>query len=307
MTRLYILNGPEAGRSFEIKDGVTYVGRSLDNDIRIDDKTVSRRHLKISKHGNRCFIADRKSRNGTFYSGSYMTPGIEIQVKECTPIVIGMSVICLGEGCDEKIMPALESTGLASETGDQSGIFLVHREKTNQKKLELIHKVAEALSGNLSINEALEKILEYALDLLKVIDKAVFVLVDPETKKILDVISKSSRSLAGDKRVYCPDVVKRVIEERKPIVVSDVQSAQPDEIAETLKIMRIESVICVPLISDSQIMGVIYIESRQSPLKFAKEDISLFVDICKRTASALETMRFAFNSTSIGGSIPSKK
>lgn len=307
MTRLYILNGPEAGRSFELKDEITYVGRSFDNDIRIDDKTVSRRHLKIIRRGKRYFIADRNTRNGTFYSGRYITPDIEVQIKECDPIVIGMSVICLGDRCDEKIMPALESSGLASETGDQSGIFLVHKERTNQKKLELIHQVAEALSGSLSINQALERVLESVLGLLKIIDKAVFILVDPETEKILDVISKSSRPLEGDEMSYCPDVVRCAVERRKPVVVSDVHRAEPDEIAEALRTMKIRSVICVPLISDSRIMGVIYIESRQRPFKFAKEDVSLFVDICKRTAIALETMRLAFDSTSIVGSIPFKK
>jgi len=49
MTKLHILNGPKIGRSFELSDVATYVGRSLDNDIQIEDKTVSRKHLKIVK------------------------------------------------------------------------------------------------------------------------------------------------------------------------------------------------------------------------------------------------------------------
>jgi pSer/pThr/pTyr-binding forkhead associated (FHA) protein len=51
MTKLYILNGSEMGLSFELKDGTNYVGRSFENDIQIEDKTVSRRHLKIEKKG----------------------------------------------------------------------------------------------------------------------------------------------------------------------------------------------------------------------------------------------------------------
>jgi pSer/pThr/pTyr-binding forkhead associated (FHA) protein len=300
MTKLYILNGPKWGESFQLFDGATFIGCSRENDIRIEDKTVSRQHLRVEKRGNEFFITDLNSQNGTFYHGNYLAPGVEREVKkDGAPIAIGMSLICLGDGCIEKMMPVLESVGLTEETGEQSGIFLVHRDKTNQKKLELLHKISEALSGNLSINIALEKTLNYVFDLLKRIDKAAFILVDPETEQILDVISKTTKLGDNTSSLYCTDVVRRVIKERKPRVISNVRTEESDEIVDTLKRMKIESVMCVPLITDSQIVGVIYVESLERPFKFAKEDISFFKDLCKRTACSIEMMRFAFNSTTI--------
>jgi pSer/pThr/pTyr-binding forkhead associated (FHA) protein len=56
MTKLHILNGPDMGQSFMLVDGATYLGRSIDNDIRIQDKTVSRRHLRIVKKGSKYFV-----------------------------------------------------------------------------------------------------------------------------------------------------------------------------------------------------------------------------------------------------------
>ena len=108
MSKLHILNGPEPGRSYDLQEGITYIGRSLDNDIQIKDKTVSRRHLKILKRGNKYFITDLQSRNGTFFDGNLIAPGLELQAKAGMPIAIGMSVICLGEGCVEEMMPFLE-------------------------------------------------------------------------------------------------------------------------------------------------------------------------------------------------------
>ena len=140
MTKLYILNGPNWGESFELFDGATFIGRSSENDIRIEDKTVSRQHLMVVNRGNKFFITDLNSQNGTFYYGNYLTPGVEREVKkDGEPIAIGMSLICLGKECIEQMMPVLDSVGLTKETGEQSGIFLVHRGKTNQKKLELLH------------------------------------------------------------------------------------------------------------------------------------------------------------------------
>jgi len=292
MTKLHIIAGSEIYQSFELKDPITYVGRSKDNDIQIKDQTVSRKHLKIARRGNRYFITDLKSRNGTFSNGNYIAPGLELEVPEGVPIAIGMSLICLGEGCREQMMPFLDTIGFTKETGKQSGIFLVHRDKTNQKKLELLYQVSEVLNENLPINETLEKILDYIFDLLKRIDGVAFILVDPETEKILDVISRSNKPGADTSSLYCRDVVRRVIEDKKPLVISNVQTEEENEIIDTLKLLKIESVMCVPLISISRIMGVIYMDSQERPFGFVKEDLSLFVDLCQRTALAIENARF---------------
>jgi 3',5'-cyclic-nucleotide phosphodiesterase len=305
MAKLYVLNGPEIGRSFELLDVVTYIGRSLDNDIQVKDITVSRRHAKIVKRGNKYFITDLKSQNGTFFNGNYIAPGLELELKEGVPIAIGMSVICLGEGCKEQLMPFLDSIGLTKQTGEESGIFVEYRDKTNQKKLELLYKVSDLLTGNLPVNETLEKILDYIFDLLKRIDRAAFILVDPETENILDLISRTAKPSADTTTVYCPDVVRGVMENREPLVISNVEIEMENELIDTLKILKIESVMCVPLISSSQIMGVLYIDSLERPFGFRKEDLSLFMDLCQRTALVVEHARLAFESTTLAHDLPS--
>jgi 3',5'-cyclic-nucleotide phosphodiesterase len=292
MAKLHIIEGSEIYQSFELKDPITYVGRSQDNDIQIKNETVSRKHLKIVRRGNKYFVTDLESRNGTFTDGKYIAPGIEIEAPEGVPIAIGMSLICLGEGCIEQIMPILDSTGFTTKTFEQSGIFQVHREKTNQKKLELLYQVSEVLNENLPINETLEKILNHIFDLLKRIDRVTCILIDPETEKILDVISRSNKPDADIWTLYCRDVVRQVVEDKKPLVISNVHTEEKNEIIDTLKILKIDSVMCIPLISNSQIMGVIYVDSQERPFGFVKEDLSLFVDLCQRTALAIENARF---------------
>ena len=133
MTRLYVLNGPDKGKSFEMIEGDNYIGRSSENDFTIKDNTVSRRHLKIIKRGKRHFIVDLKSMNGIFFNGNFLTPAIEIEVKEGIPIVIGMSAIGIGYTCKNTVAPFLDSIGLTKETQAESGIFAIHQNKTNQK------------------------------------------------------------------------------------------------------------------------------------------------------------------------------
>ncbi|MGD2125384.1 MAG: FHA domain-containing protein [Desulfobacteraceae bacterium] len=294
MTKLYILNGPEMGESFDLKvDAPTYVGRSHDNDIQISDRTVSRRHLKIIMRGQKYFVTDLDSRNGTFINGAYIGPGIEVALKEGVPVAIGMSVICLGEGCIEQLMPFLDSIGLTRETGEQSGIFSENRERTNQKKLELLYKVSEVLTENLSLTETLKKILDHIFELLKRIDRGAFILLDPETKEIREIIYRSKKPGDDTPMVYCQDVVNRVIGDGKAVAISDARDEVEDELAVTLKLLKIGSVMCVPLISGSQIMGVIYVDSLEQPYGFQKEDLFFFMDLCRRTALAVENAQLA--------------
>jgi pSer/pThr/pTyr-binding forkhead associated (FHA) protein len=94
MSRLYILDGPEKGQAFELKsDTIYHVGRSPGNHIQLSDSYVSRRHLKILRRGERYFIEDLNSKNGTSVDGELIDPGVELEVREGIPIVIGVSVI----------------------------------------------------------------------------------------------------------------------------------------------------------------------------------------------------------------------
>jgi adenylate cyclase len=305
MTKLYILNGPEMGRYFDLEGGATYVGRSLENDIRIEDKTVSRRHLKIDKRGNKYFITDLGSQNGTFFNGNIIAPGIELQAEEGQPVAIGMTVLCLGRGCVEYMMSLVDSIGLTAEGARESGIFLAHGDRTNQKKLELLYQVSEALTLKLPVNDTLKIVLDQLFAFLKRIDRAAFILVDPDSGQILDAISRSSEPSAESASVYCPDVVKRVIRTKEPLVVSNVETVD-DELADTLKVLKIESVMCVPMSSSSRIMGVIYVDSFERPYGFGSEDLKLFMDLSKRVALAVENARFAFEPTTISDDLHSE-
>jgi pSer/pThr/pTyr-binding forkhead associated (FHA) protein len=134
MVKLYVLSGPRKGLSFDLKEGRTYIGRSSENDIQIEERTVSRRHLRILKTGNTYNITDLKSRNGTFFNGNYLAPGIELEIKEGVPIEIGMSVICLDEACKKYMLPFLGSVGLTKETREESGTFEKHGRRDQPEK-----------------------------------------------------------------------------------------------------------------------------------------------------------------------------
>jgi pSer/pThr/pTyr-binding forkhead associated (FHA) protein len=81
---LLVLKGPGAGARYLLDTNQTKIGRDTNNDIHLDDITVSRSHAMISKN-NGYSIKDLGSLNGTYINAismkeSNIKAGDEIQI-----------------------------------------------------------------------------------------------------------------------------------------------------------------------------------------------------------------------------------
>jgi two-component system, NtrC family, sensor kinase len=298
MTDVYILNGPDIGRCFKLRQGVSFVGRSFDNDIRIEDKTVSRKHIKILNRGDKVFVTDLKSRNGTFFDGKYLDPGCEVEIEEGVPLALGMAVIGLGEECKDQMTPFLDTVSLIRENWKQDEKAGDRRARTREKRLDLLANVSMTLKTTSGTKKALTEVLEHILHFLKRIDRGAVVLIDPLTLRTSEAICRSSRP--GDEVTppYCEEAVQQALKTRKPVVYSKTYTANEDIIVDTLKILKIESVLAIPLISGPKNMGVLYLDSLERPDGFRMDDLLVVLEISQRIALAMHETR-------VGSEIPS--
>jgi pSer/pThr/pTyr-binding forkhead associated (FHA) protein len=327
MKKLYIIEGPGKGQAFELVGDTISIGRAPDNDVQIDDKSVSRRHARITKKGAAFFIEDLNSKNGTFIRGMQVHPQKKFIMEEGTPIVFGNVMVSLGklptagtpigketleisvelsdneiaildsldiaEEISEGAKEVIEEAMSASRDALEQAETVVHdRPLTPQKNVELIYKVSSVLMQSLNINEnindILEEILTYILDLLKRIDRGVFILLDSETGEISRLIPILKGSVGNSLRVYSRTIVNRVIQDRKPVMMLDTQQEDEADLSDSIELMRVRSVMCVPMISKSRIRGVIYMDSISRPHGFRREDLSLLTALSIPAAYAIE-------------------
>jgi len=157
----------------------------------------------------------------------------------------------------------------------------------------LLYRVSDILGKNVPIKEALQKVLDHLFDFLRRMDRGAFILLDPDTGEVREIIFRSKKSADKSVDLFCKEVVDEVLSRRKAIAVSDARAEGPEEIADTLRVHNFESVMCVPLVGVSQIVGVIYVDSVQRPFGFQKEDLSLFMDLGHRIAYAVENARLS--------------
>lgn len=81
---LIIHRGPNRGERFLLNSPETSIGRSGENDVLLDDVTVSRKHANIRRAGERFELIDLGSLNGTYVNNNSiaratLTSGDEVQ------------------------------------------------------------------------------------------------------------------------------------------------------------------------------------------------------------------------------------
>ena len=112
-------------KGYNIDSDIVTIGRSSENDIQLYDKYISREHLRIRQKGDKYFVRDLGSENGTFVNGIQIPVGVNIEVAKGTAIIVGMSVICLGEGDSGNALAFLESIGPGEERKDETGTIIL--------------------------------------------------------------------------------------------------------------------------------------------------------------------------------------
>jgi pSer/pThr/pTyr-binding forkhead associated (FHA) protein len=287
MLQIFVMNGPDKGRSFEFEGDVILVGRGPENHIQMKDTSVSRKHVKIEKKGRKYFVTDLGSKNGTFIDGMRVEPQKEYEVSEGIPVAVGKTFIAIGKSYPNDMLAVLDSIDLFKEL-DEDGGDIKDRPLTAKRNMELIYKVSNVLMQSLNIKDVLEKVLAYIMELLKRIDRGVVILIDTKTGNISDAISITKTSRDGKGLSYSKTIVRRVLKERRPVSMLDTMLEDKAMLSESMRAMQIRSVMCVPLVSKSQVIGVIYVDSLKKPHGFRKEDLDLLTALSSPAALAVE-------------------
>ncbi len=103
--QIVILDGVVPPREISPREALTSVGRSPDETIFIDDRTVSRRHALIRRHGPALVIEDVGSTFGTFLNDRPLKVGTQARLRDGDVLRFGqVRAICrlYGESDDPK-------------------------------------------------------------------------------------------------------------------------------------------------------------------------------------------------------------
>ena len=90
--RIEVLAGPEPGAIVTTEDDALHIGSAESNQVVLDEPTVSRFHVELTRHPDGILVEDHSSTNGTFVgalriSRAIVPPGTELRLGRCRVLV----------------------------------------------------------------------------------------------------------------------------------------------------------------------------------------------------------------------------
>ena len=291
MNKLYVIDGPHRGNSFALKDDITTIGRSHDNDICLSEIGVSLHHAKLVTKQDKIFILDVSSFQGVFIDGQKIEPGMEVEITKGNRFVVGNSVLSLQkEATGEALAQAYPAE--TQKTFDPSESLLKkHESRDYAPTVGLLLRISNIFAKSRDIPDLSHELIDQIMDLLIRINRGAILLLDKDTGQLEEVVSRTRTGpKAGPlpKINYSRTIVDRVMEEGEAIMMSNTSLAHDAELSESMQVMNVMSVMCVPLKVEGETRGIIYVDSIGSPYGFRKEDLQLLGGLADTAAVAIQ-------------------
>ncbi len=277
----------------------TTIGRSARSDICIADAFASRLHAEIRQEGDRYWIQDLGSANGTIYNGVPITlpvplaPGGEIRIGETILMFQDTGVIkSTGSTMIEQSTDALDpsKTISFSNTAISTGEIISREIFSSQNDLlGLISKVGVALLSTADLEETLNQVADLVFEAVPA-QRVVIMLRDKASEGGLRVAVARERGKAEDPKHIriSRKVMTEVLEHGKSVLTSDAQH-DPKFASQTMALLDIRSVIAVPLgVTDKETLGLLYADSPTFEKSLEEDHLKLLTTLASVASLRLE-------------------
>lgn len=276
------------------------LGRSLDCQIHIRDLTVSRRHARISRVGDRYLLEDLGSGNGTFVnevavSQRFLKPGdvvrvcgsqFEFQAVESDETPVRMLDI---DESSPRIVRTADARHPFSE--DASALTTVTTPGELQRmarRLKVIYDVAEAISSTLETDALMASIVKKLLGLFPRADRAL-VLVPGDAPEDWTPHAVQQRRDDGAMNIS-RTILHEVAENRQAVLSHNAMADRRFQDGQSVANFGIRAVLAAPIVWRSALLGVLYLDSA-SMAAFEEDDLHLILGVSYQSAVALGNAR----------------
>ena len=319
------------GKSWELillPNTIYSIGRAKDNDIVLNDQRVSRRHAQIKSGENEWTLVDgyyvdgelKRSVNRVFVNG---LPQFEKILESSDVITIGGSRLEFERASNDEpteklpdavnyddqplghtqlLISASEIIGKRSNLSIETSLVTPEEIKDLRRKaqvLELLYEMSKTLGTVFDLKEIFVK----ATDLIfrgTPAERVVALIADETVDgKILDYslfpIAMKARDQAmeslTEKLTISRTITQKVMREKVALLSQDARTDEQFSGSESIVSQGVRSTICAPLITESNVHGVVYADRLDPFAAFSQEDLELISAVAAQTAVTVETVK----------------
>ena len=303
--RLEITSGPDKGQQYELSGGKYVLGRHPDCEIVVDVGSVSRQHCQVLAEGDRFFIEDLHSRNGTLVNGNAIQQRVALAVGDMIQIC-DVSFRFL----DEWSPPASPDAELFNESSlgtlmfddDVSSSIIMSKVEVSthhgqlklvsnaEVKLAALVEINRNLGQALALDEVLPKVLDSLFKIFVQADRGFIILKNLETNALIPRWTKLRRESEGENLRVSRTIINEVMETREAILSADAKSDSRFEMSQSIADFRIRSMMCAPLVgTDSVSFGVLQIDTLDQRSRFQPADLEVLASVASQAAIAINS------------------
>lgn len=304
MPTLRVRSGPVEPQELDF-DGTIIIGRASGADFHLDHNLVSRQHARIRLGEEGWVVSDLSSGNGTYLNRSTERLVGEQPLSDGDTLRVG-KVVLEFTGGDASSKWKEESSiiqlreGLAGER-DQvlervrpeeavSALIQIPGRKGGGERLQVMYDVSQAMGRTLEEDALLPLILEKLFEVFPQAERGAVLLSSDHEANLLPRFART-RTGEIEEISLSRTVLKEVVESRAGVLTADATQDDRFSGAATVHQLQLRSVVCVPMIAEGELYGVIYVDGSDSRRPFSQDDMALMVGIGGQAALALANSR----------------
>jgi len=288
-----VMGSGQGGRRVPVGSSLV-VGRGGACDLVIRDLAASRRHLEISRTAEGYLCRDLDSSNGTRVNGERIT---KLQLSNGDEIRIGTtSMKFLIEAATVSAPP--EKTVFLQTIIDSTGHELAPPSSRSKELLEAAYTLMNSMSSSFNPCELVDNILETTMRAVRAQRGAMFFAGgDHELRPCAEcghvhtIRDGESRLANLDEVEISTSVVHRVLSEGENVLLQSARGDGLNDSANSIAALRLTSILCVPIRTQNQILGILYIDTDLSDHEYTEDDMLLAAAAGNSAGLALENAR----------------
>jgi serine phosphatase RsbU (regulator of sigma subunit)/pSer/pThr/pTyr-binding forkhead associated (FHA) protein len=312
----YITVSTADGRTFRrvLDKEILTIGRSSKNDINLTiDGSLSRMHAEIIKESEQYKLRDVGSRNGTSVNG---VPVVQpVNLKPGDRITLGETTIIFGEGPATEVV--IDDTPVGNETSTytmsvdeiitHSNVFTSSGERPpvevrnltaalpaeaspENRTLTILSRAGMELINNRPQEEILNLIMDLVFEAISA-ERGFLMLLEGKSGDMTHKAVRDLTKTSGGAISLSRSIADMVIQNRQSVLTRDAQADERFKMRQSVVMQGIRSAMCVPLWNNTEVIGLIYVDSVSTTGSFTQEDLRLLTLLANIAAVKIENAR----------------
>lgn len=297
MLVLSVIQGPDAGRKFELpRNEPQLIGRSSEA-LPLTDNTVSRRHAELTPDDGLWWVRDIQSQNGTYINGVRITERTRLHAGD--QIRVGATVFVFGEisAHDASVVRVMDPRDFSAEVeyrikSNEDSMILAEPEPRAAAvdHLRVIYRLTTLTTQVANQAELLRQVLELVFSEFKP-ERGVVMVATSSREEDLEPAAVKYRSPPRDEEdreiKVSRTILSAAIRQGEGVLSSNAMNDPRFAAGDSVQRYNIRSAICSPIRFRETTFGAIYIDSSVANYTFTKEQLALMNAIGQHTGLAL--------------------